>query len=306
MMVYNLIMGGRQPDGVQPPDWDLRAVEEERWPSPVQPCVAEVWSYDPAGPGGVNIHEGLEIGFALTGSIEVVVGDHALAAGPGDTWLVGMWEPHRWRVIRPYTRVLSVLFIPEFIGEEVLAGGHWQPMFTCPPQDRPSCSTPEMRSYAGTVAYEIAREVENKLPGWQVAVRLTLARFLLALGRSWRPSNGARVRHTHPSLTFDRIMPALAAIRAHPSARLSLAAAAAKCGLSTAHFSRVFAHTMGLSYGRFRIRAHLSYAAHLLLETDLSIDALAERAGFTDASHLHRYFVKHYEITPGEFRLQNR
>ncbi len=281
-------------------------IDDRRWPSPAQPCFAEVWSYDPVGPGGVNIHEGLEIGFALAGAVEVGMGEHVLAAVPGDTWLVGMWEPHRWRVTRRYTRVLSVVFIPEFVGEEVLGGTHWQPMFTCPPQDRPSCSTPDMRSYAGSVAYEIAREVENKHPGWQAAVRLSLARFLLVLSRHWKPSTAARIRHARPSQTFDRIMPALAAIRSRPSVRLSLAAAAAKCGLSTAQFSRVFARTMGLSYGRFRVRAHLSYAAHLLLETDLAIDAVAERAGFTDASHLHRYFVKHYEITPGEFRIQNR
>jgi transcriptional regulator GlxA family with amidase domain len=63
---------------------------------------------------------------------------------------------------------------------------------------------------------------------------------------------------------------------------------------------------MGLSFGKFRRRAHLAYAAHLLLTTDHTMDAIAAEAGFVDGSHLHRHFVERYRTTPGEYRANTR
>lgn len=225
---------------------------------------------------------------------------------PGDVWMVGMWEPHRWQATESNSRTLCVLFSLEFITEEVLPGGHWQPMFTCPPRDRPVVSESETRRVVLGIAREIADEAEHKRSQWSTVVRLCLAKLFVILGRCWQPEDVEGVADARAPVTFDRIMPALTAIRSRPAQRLSLARSAADCGLSTAQFSRVFAHTIGISFGRFRVRAHLSYAASLLLETGSSIDAVAARAGFTDASHLHRLFVKHYEATPGEFRHQFR
>jgi len=167
-------------------------------------------------------------------------------------------------------------------------------------------SESETRRVVLGIAREIADEAEHKRSQWSTVVRLCLAKLFVILGRCWQPEDVEGAADARAPVTFDRIMPALAAIRSLPAQRLSLAQAAADCGLSTAQFSRVFARTMGISFGRFRVRAHLSYAASLLLETGSSIDAVATRAGFTDASHLHRLFVKHYEATPGEFRHQFR
>ncbi len=61
---------------------------------------------------------------------------------------------------------------------------------------------------------------------------------------------------------------------------------------------------MGVTFGRFALRARLAFAAHRLLSTDLSVEAIAAEANFTDASHLHRHFVKHYGQTPRAYREQ--
>ncbi|MCJ7752895.1 MAG: AraC family transcriptional regulator [Armatimonadetes bacterium] len=282
-------------------------VDADSRTSALQPCLCQTWGHDSARKSGLSIHrEGFELGVVLEGRMRTYLGARSRLHLPGDVWLVGMWEPHRWQAATSRTCTLGVLFSPEFITEEVLAGSHWQPMFTCPPQDRPVVSGSEMRHVVLGIARDIAGEAERKQSQWSTVVRLCLAKLFVILGRCWQPKDVKGAADAQTPATFDRIMPALRAIRSRPAERLSLARAAADCGLSTAQFSRVFARTMGTSFGRFRTRAHLSYAASLLLETGLSIDAVAERAGFTDASHLHRLFVKHYEATPGEFRHEFR
>ena len=306
VLVYNLIMDEESGNVERSFDAASIEVDARAQTSALQPCLCQTWGHDSARKSGVSMHrEGFELGVILEGRMRLYLGEHSRLHLPGDVWMVGMWEPHRWQAA-PKTRTLCVLFPPEFITEEVLPGSHWQPMFTCPPQDRPAVSESETRRVVLGIAREIADEAEHKRPQWSTVVRLCLAKLLVILGRCWQPNDVNGVADAQTPVTFDRIMPALAAIRSRPAQRLSLAQAAADCGLSTAQFSRVFARTMGLSFGRFRTRAHLSYAASLLLETGLSIDVVAARAGFTDASHLHRLFVKHYEATPGEFRHEFR
>ena len=253
----------------------------------------------------VSFHDGLEVGVTLEGSCDIDFDGTTVPHEPGDVWLIGIWEPHTWRVTRRRSTILSVGFLPEFIGDEVLPTA-WHDMFTCDPADRPSVPDGEMRSTVLQLGREMAREIKARRDDWRIGARLTLAKLLFVLHREWRLSLPIPPKPQGQISGLRRIAPALRAIHSRPVERVSLPDAAARCGLSTAQFSRLFARNMGLSFGRFRTRAHLAFAAHLLLTTDLSIDAIAAESGFTDASHLHRLFVKHYKATPGEFRLQFR
>ena len=80
----------------------------------------------------------------------------------------------------------------------------------------------------------------------------------------------------------------------------------AVCGLSASQFVHSFRRLMDLSFGSFRTRTRLAYAAQLLLSTDHSVERLAERLGFTDASHLHRSFARIYGCTPARYRREGQ
>ena len=149
-------------------------------------------------------------------------------------------------------------------------------------------------------------EIEQRRPHWLTALQLGLVRVMLELCRDWEPRGVARDHNGTLSNKLSRIVPALELLRERGPAGVGVPEAAAACGMSRATFSTIFRQTMGLSFGRLRLRAHLAYAAHRLLTTDLATDAIAAEAGFTDASHLHRAFVKHYGCTPGHYREQRR
>ena len=91
-----------------------------------------------------------------------------------------------------------------------------------------------------------------------------------------------------------------------PAARKAIPEAAATCGLSVSQFGYVFRNVMGLSFGKFCMRARLAYVAQLLLGTNLSVEAIAQETGFADASHLHHAFVQTYGSTPARYRTNGQ
>jgi AraC-like DNA-binding protein len=105
---------------------------------------------------------------------------------------------------------------------------------------------------------------------------------------------------------LEKIMPAVRLVQSHPTRRLSLREAAATCGLSVSQFGYLFRRLMGLSFGKFCMRARLAYVAQLLLTTDLPVEAIADAARFSDASHLHHAFVGVYGTTPARYRREGQ
>jgi len=288
------------------PDWAIRASSFEFRLSAAEPFVATSVRGGQPGPPQVSVHDGLEVGVLISGAVEQRYGDYVFIGRPGDVWLVSMWEPHLWRTTAAGTEQVSIVFLPEFLGDEVASttgSGLLRP-FASLPRERPMHPDPETREVVLALARELRDEAERKARGWETAVRLALGRLLFALTRNWEAPSRPTVVPGSGALGLARIMPALEAVHARPATRVGLEEASAACGLSAPHFSRVFRQITGLSFAKFRLRAHLAYAARLLLTTELPTDAVAAQAGFVDGSHLHRNFVRQYGNTPGQYRKQ--
>ena len=99
-------------------------------------------------------------------------------------------------------------------------------------------------------------------------------------------------------------MPALSLAHLSFERRVEPREAADACGLSLSWFHRIFRDTMGMSYAKFCVRARLGFAARQLLDTDLSVEVIAEQTGFADASHRHHHFTRQYRWTPAQYRGQ--
>lgn len=257
-----------------------------------------------AGPPAISIHAGIEVGVVLAGREELQLDGCQIAGDPGDVWLCAMSEPHTYRVLVPDTVNLVLIFLPEFLGEEMLGDMPWLTLFAARPANRPRVSTPETRQIMLDIAQELQREVEHKREGWQTAVRLDLLRLLFYLSRGWRYPSPPKSSGYAGNLT--RIMPALTLVHERTPVLVTREEAAGACGLGRSRFTMLFHETMGVSFKTFRKRARIAFVANLLLATDLPLEAIAERAGFADSSHLHHSFAQEYQCTPGEYRQQRQ
>jgi AraC-like DNA-binding protein len=275
---------------------------EEFHLTPVKPFHAGVVEHPFPAPLGTDMHQAFELGVLLTGEEERHFEDTILAMKPGEVWLCGAWEPHGWRALAPGTQELVLQFLPEFLGEEMLDSVSWLTFFSAAPEQRPRVTGQDMRGDVLAIAHEVRREMRDRQRGWLTSVRLHILRLLLIVSRDWAPRAQLGRGQTVRTGNLGKIMPAVRLVHSHPTRRLSLAEAAAACGLSVSQFGYIFRHLMGLSFGKFCMRARLAYVAQLLLGTDLCVDSIAEGAGFADASHLHHAFAQVYGCTPARYR----
>jgi len=279
---------------------------EEYHLSPAKPFHGGVVEHHYPAPLGTDMHQAFELGILLSGREERRFEDTVIHVDPGDIWLCGAWEPHGWRAHTKGTQELVLQFLPDFIGEEMFDDTSWLSFFSASPEDRPRIVDEAMRQQALSIAHELRREMHERAPGWLPAVRLGILRLLLLVGRSWEPAEQPAKSSTVRTGNLGKIMPAVRLVQSHPARRLSLKEAAATCGLSVSQFGYLFRHLMGLSFGKFCMRARLAYVAQLLLTSDLAVEAIAEISGFADASHLHHAFVDVYGSTPARYRKEGQ
>jgi AraC-like DNA-binding protein len=75
-------------------------------------------------------------------------------------------------------------------------------------------------------------------------------------------------------------------------------------GVSRSHLCRVFKHVTGLSLKRFLTRRRLQAAKEFLREPRATIEKVARRVGYRDASHFDRVFRQWEGQTPSGYRRQ--
>jgi len=285
-------------------DWAALAEPYDHHLTTQMPIWIGRGAYAEPTPLETHRHQGMEVGVLLRGGMELRRGDHVISLEPGDVWLSPMWEPHLWRITKPQTADVVVVFLPEVIDPIFKHDPSWLRMFAVSPEERPTIGTAKLRRITLAIADELYEEAGFQTPGWEAVVRADLARLLITVWRGWEADTDYETgRAISPSATLlAQLMPAVLLAQSDMSADVSPEAAAAACGLSLSRFRHAFRQTMAMGFGQFRLRCRLAKAADMLLTTHTSIEDIAEKAGFADGSHLQRTFRKHYGITPAVYR----
>jgi AraC-like DNA-binding protein len=91
-------------------------------------------------------------------------------------------------------------------------------------------------------------------------------------------------------------------IEEHLHERISLADLALQGGLSLYYFARRFKDVTGASPKQYILMKRLERAHLLLSQENVSVSEVAYQTGFTDQSHLVRYFKKYWGLTPKALR----
>jgi LacI family transcriptional regulator len=76
-------------------------------------------------------------------------------------------------------------------------------------------------------------------------------------------------------------------------------------GMSRRNLARKFKATLGISIHNVIKQTRTEDICHMLTDTDLPITQIAKSLGFTDASHISRYFKIETGITPVEYRKKH-
>lgn len=75
-------------------------------------------------------------------------------------------------------------------------------------------------------------------------------------------------------------------------------------GLSKGYLSRYIKSRTGYTFSGLVQKLRLKEAAYLLINSNLSVEEIVYKVGYTDVSNFYRSFKETYQTTPGEFRSQ--
>lgn len=132
-----------------------------------------------------------------------------------------------------------------------------------------------------------------KLSGWDAAAALLLA--LCELLRHGMAAGDRALRWE----TFAADVEGW--IRAH-MAGATVAGLSEAFGMNQRTFHNRCQQATGLSPKMLIHRLRLELCAHLLLHTDMTLEMIAQQAGFSSPYHLSNCFKKHYGISPYQYR----
>jgi AraC-like DNA-binding protein len=257
-------------------------------------------------PAPWHTHRAFEVEVLLQGRQECQWRGGSAILVPGDLALTPGWAPHAVRPLSRAAESIAIHFSPAFLGSERVGETPWFAVFRGSPDTRPRLCRSAARQHALRVVSGLAEEAGRQGPGsalWRSAVRLGVLRLLLAAAGEWQLSPDDR-RIGGSAYGLDPIVPALELVTALGTSRVSVLEAAAACSLSRAQFHVVFRERMGMSFHAFVVSSRLNAAIQLMLTTHGTLREIAREAGFSDASHLHRLFVKHCGCTPASYRAQ--
>lgn len=95
-------------------------------------------------------------------------------------------------------------------------------------------------------------------------------------------------------------------LRDNPRADLSNPALARHAAMSERNFIRVFRQQTGITPGDFVEATRVDVARRLLEETELPLQRIAARSGFSGPHALRRAFIRRMGVSPTEYRLRFR
>lgn len=249
----------------------------------------------PAGKdAGFDMHYELEFGVVLKGTVLRKYQNCTMQRTVGEMWFCGIWEPHASSSVTE-SEVLTIVLWPPMVAAmryAELKGGNPLAPFQVEPKSRPvrvpQHSMPAVRSL-------IALAGSNS--PWDATRRRLLISNLFLDVRETMANMDAVV----PDNDFGQISRAVE-LAFEADTFVSNEIAARACSMAAPTFIRTFKLLMGVSFSKFSLRQRLSRAAVKLRNSIDPVKAIAAQYGFTDVSHLHRQFQKHYSTTPTQYR----
>jgi transcriptional regulator GlxA family with amidase domain len=161
-----------------------------------------------------------------------------------------------------------------------------------------------MTSAGVTSGVDLALHIIGQQLGHKVAV--AVARDLVVYMRRTTadPQLSAWVmhrNHIHPAV--HRVQDAIAR---NPAAEWTAAKLAAVACMSARNLGRLFAEHAGCSPLDYVQRLRVAVAREMVMNSDLALERVAERSGFSSAHHLRRVWRRWERASPAEFRSTAR
>ena len=144
---------------------------------------------------------------------------------------------------------------------------------------------------------QLIYEYHRPSPGHEVILKTGLTQLLVCMARHYiEPLIDLPLQRTS-GLVHDLLMYIKKNI-----ASVTLADAAREFSYNAQYISRIIKKEIGMSFSQYVQRQRLQIAVEYLSKTNLSVEKIANRVGYTNISHFYDLFQKQYGMTPTAYR----
>ncbi|WP_431101229.1 helix-turn-helix domain-containing protein [Roseateles noduli] len=253
-----------------------------------------------------HYHPEFELTLVMNGCGQRYVGDSVEPFESGDLVMIGPNQPHSWA---SNGRLQAALPIQAVVAWFSL---HWLDRLV---EQWPEMMSLEVLRRASNRGIRFSRKISLKvrplmlsLPTTHAARRLPLLLTILA---TLAEDDGMTSLASHASVTSDdraqtRLSLVLARIHADARNAPSVPELAASAAMSVGAFHRWFKRHAGMTALAYISQLRIGTACQLLINTELSVRAVAEEAGFRNLAHFNRQFLRLKRVVPTEFRASFR
>lgn len=264
---------------------------------------------DPQFDMGLHHHPYVELVLIRSGTGQHLAGDHALPLASGQVFVIPPGLAHGYAECRDL-RLVNVCFDPQGLGLPLGPLGRlpgYQALFALEPHLRARHGFAGHLTLEDTVlqglldrADELARELRERGPAFELAASATLQHFLITISRCYQTQRGEGVASV---LRFSAV---LARVDRHLREPLRVERLAHWGAVSTPTLQRWFRARFGCSASAYITRLRLDRARTMLLHSDVTIASIGEHVGLTDANYFARLFRRHHGLPPTAWRAAHR
>ena len=249
-----------------------------------------------------------EVALISEGSGVLDLDDAAADVAPRKILLTAPGEVRRWRLARPGLEGLLVFFEAELAESLMGAAGADAGLAVLDVAARERSFATSRRAFDKLL--DLAGGMRDELGRLRAdsghALRADTYRLLVDLQRAAAPASGAAAGPSGAPAASVRARALAARFDALIEERFRvdqrLASYAERLGVGTRHLGGVVRQVTGQSPAERIRRRQFVEARRLLLDSPLSIGAIAESLNFADASYFTRFFRRHAGVTPLHFR----
>ena len=258
------------------------------------------------GNGITHTHDFIEIVYILSGKGKQFVDGKIYNVQRGDMLFINYGSVHSFELDEGSTYV-NICFFPETVGENIIKSDNAFSILSLTAFNEMRCDEEGGRiSFFGKERTEVEdllsamiREYREKKYAWDTVVGSYLNVLITYMLR--KTEAGVETAE------IDQVWQELALyIDENLRSKLTLSALAGKCFYNPSYFSRVFKEKFGMSLVEYVTRKRLAYAVKLLNESELSIDEISDRAGFSDRGGFYHAFSKYIGGTPSDYRPETK